>query len=92
LKHTRKKKRDANEADIVRTLRTVGCSVLLLEDDRRKGVPDLLVAYDNKMWLMEVKAPGKDFSKEQIEWLETWQTPVHVVHNEEEALRLVARL
>jgi len=50
------KRRDANEATIVIALRAVGASVLHLDG---KGVPDLLVGYEGKTHLLEVKNPNQ---------------------------------
>lgn len=88
----RKHKRDDNEEDIVSALRAVGCSVLVIDNERSGGVPDLLVACQGHMWLVEVKAPGKEMNGKQEDWAKEWRAPVHVVHDEVEALRLVERL
>lgn len=50
------KQRDGNEKDIVAALVDAGASVTRLGDF---GVPDLLVGYDGKTFLLEVKVPSR---------------------------------
>lgn len=47
-------KRDASEPDIVRALESVGATVERLS---AAGLPDLLVGWRGRMWLLEVKLP-----------------------------------
>ena len=47
-------KRDESEPDIVAALEAVGATVQRLSAD---GVPDLLVGWQGRMWLLEVKLP-----------------------------------
>lgn len=62
-------KRDANEADIVKTLENLGCSVVRLVNPL-----DLLVGYMGVTKLCEVKASEKStFSKKQKEFIPTWR-------------------
>jgi len=77
--------RDGNERPIVEALRAAGASVTRLTD---AGVPDLLVGYQGRTYLLEVKLPlgargGKsqrreaeggsgDLTKSQVEWWSKW--------------------
>lgn len=54
MRFHRPKRRDANEADIVRDLEHLGCTVFRLDG---AGVPDLLVGYQGKTFAIEVKNP-----------------------------------
>lgn len=65
-------KRDAAEAAIVKGLRDLGASVLLL-DSRVKGVPDLLVGFRGVNHLLEVKSKGGRLSDAQQEWMLLWR-------------------
>lgn len=47
-------KRDESEPEIVRALEAVGAIVQRLSTE---GVPDLLVGWQGRMWLLEVKMP-----------------------------------
>jgi hypothetical protein len=82
---------DGNHAEIVRALRDAFCSVLDLSRVG-KGCPDILVAFQGRMVLMEIKRPkakgqtaGK-LEKAQEEFRDSWRGPVVVVHSVEEAL------
>ena len=51
------KKRDENEATIVDAMRRLGAKVYLL--DGKAGIPDLLVGWQGRTTLIEVKMDGK---------------------------------
>lgn len=76
--HRQNAARDANEAEIVDALRTIGCSVVRLSE---KGIPDLLVGFKGNTFLLEVKLPlgakgGKSHSeltKDQQAFFEQWR-------------------
>jgi hypothetical protein len=53
--HRRAARRDANEPDIVKALVAAGASITYL--GAPKGVPDLLVGYEGRSYLLEVKLP-----------------------------------
>lgn len=77
--------RDGNEKPIVEALRAAGASVTRLGES---GVPDLLVGYQGRTLLLEVKLPlgargGKsqrreaeggsgDLTKAQVDWRAKW--------------------
>lgn len=89
----RASKVDANQAEIVRALRGVGCSVQPLHAVGG-GVPDLLVGYRNNNFLVEVKDGNKppwarQLTGQQREWHDAWRGNVAVVKDVGEALTLV---
>jgi len=98
----RRTRRDANHAEIVKTLRSVGCSVLDLAAVGG-GCPDLLVAgpahSHNETLLIEVKRPGVAGRKrgrvqnatddKQKTFRDEWRGRVETVASVEEALRIV---
>jgi hypothetical protein len=79
---------DANQPEIVEALRSVGCTVQSLATIG-KGCPDLLVAKDGKTWAMEVKGPKGTLTPDQVEWINAWNAPVHIVRTVDDALQLV---
>lgn len=81
---------DGNHAEIVRALRSAGCSVLSLASLGR-GVPDLLVVRGRDYWLAEVKLPGKPLRPLQEAFRQSWGGPVQVVYSVDDALRMVGR-
>ncbi len=50
------RKRDENEAEIVKALRKVGVYVFLVSGP---GAPDLVCHYRKQWYVMEIKKPGK---------------------------------
>ena len=84
---------DANQSAIVQALRQVGASILHLHTLGR-GVPDLLVAKHDRMWLMELKDGDKSPSKrkltpDEVKWIDAWPGPVYVVESVEDAIAIV---
>lgn len=79
-------KRDENEVEIVKALRAVGASVAHLSS---KGIPDLLVSFRNKLFLMEVKMPGKKLTPEQLKFHENWKGEIHIVKSVDEAIQIL---
>lgn len=81
---------DANHAQIVRALRQIGCSVQSLAQ-LGKGVPDLLVARNGSMWLMEIKdgnkpPSGRKLTEDETSWCARWRAPVYIVESVDDAL------
>lgn len=77
---------DANQAEIVKALRSAGRFVEVLSDVGR-GVPDLLVSWSGKCLLLEVKVPGAKLTPDELEWHRKWLGPsVAVVRSVGEAL------
>lgn len=84
------RKVDANQAEIVDALRSIGCLIADMSAVGR-GFPDLLVSFRGKLLLLEVKNPkahGK-LNKLQREWHANWKGQAAVVHSIEEALQVV---
>lgn len=82
---------DANQQDIVDTLRAYGCSVQSMAAIG-KGCPDLLVW---SPWvgaqLIEVKDGSKPpsarkLTPDQVEYHARWKGPIHIVTTSQEAL------
>jgi hypothetical protein len=92
------KRRDICEKAIVVALRAAGATVQSLD---AKGVPDLLVGFQGRTYLLECKdshnKPGIGMKKtasglrdSQLEWWSKWAGAVPViVTNENEALRAI---
>jgi hypothetical protein len=88
------KRRDANQAQIVRALRQVGATVEILSDIGH-GCPDLLVAPKyGALTLMEVKDGSKLPSEQKLtpdeaQWIELWNSRVFIVKSVDEALAAI---
>ena len=61
-------KRDANEPEIVQAFKDKGISVHRLDKPL-----DLLLGYNNRNYLVEVKVPGKHLNDNQLEFTRLWQ-------------------
>ena len=82
---------DANQKRIVKFLRDLGCSVQPLHAVG-SGVPDLLVGYGTRNFLLEVKDGDKPpsaraLTEPQVKWHESWRGSVFTVINAEDAIR-----
>jgi hypothetical protein len=77
---------DGNQAEIVSALRVVGAHVHSLHQVGG-GCPDLLVCFDGKLYLMEVKASKGRLTDEQKEFMQHF--PVSVVRTITDALRAI---
>ena len=75
---------DATQAEVVKALRAVGCSVVYI-----KLPLDLLVCHRNETMLVEVKEPNGRLTLVQEHFLETWPGRVHIVRGPLEAVAAV---
>jgi hypothetical protein len=85
---------DANQEQVVLALRAVGASVQTLASVG-KGVPDLLVGYQGKTLLLEVKdgrkpPSARKLTEDQLKWHGAWRGgPLGVVDGPDAALRML---
>ncbi|MFZ2488967.1 MAG: hypothetical protein WAZ19_12715 [Anaerolineae bacterium] len=84
---------DANQREIVSTLRAVGATVESLATIGH-GLPDLLVGFRAQNYLLEVKDGAKRASAQRLTsdeavWHETWRGQVQVVTSAWEALEVI---
>jgi len=80
---------DANQPEIVRQLREIGCSVLDTHD-LGKGAPDIVVGWRGYNWLFEVKSDKGRMTPDETTFHLTWQGQIHVIRNVEQALEIMA--
>ena len=85
---------DANQEQVVSALRAAGATVQSLAGVG-KGVPDLLVGFQGKTLLMEVKDGRKTpserrLTEDQVRWHGAWRGgPLAVVDGVDAALRML---
>jgi Holliday junction resolvase len=85
---------DANHEQVVSALRAAGASVQSLAGVG-KGVPDLLVGFQGKTLLMEIKDGRKTpserrLTEDQVKWHGAWRGgPLAVVDGVDAALRML---
>ena len=84
------KKVDKNQASVVKALRDNGADVYLLHMVG-KGIPDLLVAYEGRTILIEVKdGVDKHFTPDQLKFIAGWKGgDLFRVNNEQDAVDLL---
>ena len=83
------RKTDTNQAEIVKALRKLGCSVHSLHKVGQ-GLPDLLVGYRGRNLSVEVKAEKGTYTPDQIAWLDKWRARVYTIRSVEEVCELVS--
>lgn len=77
------KRVDANQAQIVRILRDMGCSVAHMHE-LGKGAPDILVGFRGENFIFEIKDPDKPPSQRRLtedeeKWHTRWKGQVNTV-------------
>lgn len=87
---------DDNQPAVVKALRAVGA---IVEPIHRlgRGVSDLLVSYDQRWTVLEVKDGSKPPSAQKLtpdekKWIAKQKAPVYIVRNEKEAVDVVTNL
>lgn len=76
-------RRDANEPEIVRALRDINASIKRLDDI------DLLVGWQGRNFLLEIKTLNGALKPSQEEMARTWRGQYEIVRSVEEALRAI---
>jgi len=76
---------DANQPDIVKSFRKLGCSVahIHMVGD---GIPDIIVGFQGNNYLIEIKDGSKPPSKRKLtddeqEWHDNWLGSVHIIES-----------
>lgn len=83
---------DGNQAQITQALRKCGCLVQTTHTIGR-GFPDLLIAYQGVMALLEVKMPGAKLTDDEVQWHRKWaDAPVYIVESVEQIPNLLERI
>ena len=76
-------KRDANEKEIVKCFKAHGISVFRLDRPL-----DLLLGYNKKNYLVEVKMLDKALNKKQSEFVEDWKGQWIMIDSIDQAVKL----
>ena len=90
------KRVDRNQAKIVGALRHAGASVWHTHE-AGKGAPDIVVGWERKNYLFEIKDPKQPPSKRRLTddeetFHEYWEGQVDVIHSFEEALEIMTQV
>ena len=90
--YRRAPRRDRNEREVIDALAAMGAAVLPLSG---AGVPDLLVAYRTRLYLLEVKVSRGTLTEAQeatVASLGHVGVQVHVVRTAEDALKAIGAI
>ena len=79
--------RDGNEKEIVNVFRNMGLSV-----ERLNTPLDLLIGYNKKNYLIEVKMPNKKLNKNQIKFVDNWQGQWFMVNSIDQAQQIAVAI
>lgn len=84
---------DVNQKAIVKVLRSVGATVTPTHQ-LGKGFPDIVVGYRGTNFLIEIKDSEQPPSKRKLtpdeqKWHDDWRGTVHIVNNEQDALKAI---
>jgi hypothetical protein len=84
---------DENQPEVVAALRGAGASVQILSAVGH-GCPDILVGYNGRTLLMEIKFPlgtpsHRKLTPPQVEWHARWKGQLAIVHSAKEALDIL---
>lgn len=85
---------DSNHAQIVKELRSLGCSVL--NTHQLKGAFDILVGHKGENYAFEIKDPGKAKSQRKLtekenRFHERWRGQISIIETTEDALKVINR-
>jgi len=83
-------KSDANQQEIIDSLRYLGWSVHATHR-LGSGFPDIVVGVRGENWLFEIKNPEYDckLTDDEQEFFDTWQGQVHVITTAREAIEYI---
>lgn len=81
-----KYKRDGNEAEIVKAMEAIGATVNKING---RDIPDLLVSYRGKWFVMEVKTKIGKLREGQERFQQVNCAPVYVVRTSDEAIEVL---
>lgn len=90
------KRTDANQTEIVKAFRDLGCSVFILSSVG-KGCPDILVGYRNINFLFEIKDGKKPKSARKLTecekvFFEQWNGQVSTISSIDDAVYFINRV
>lgn len=80
-------KRDENEKEIVKFFQIQGISVARLDTPL-----DLLLGYNKRNYLVEIKMPGKGLNKNQKEFTKEWRGQWIMIDSIDQASRLAREI
>lgn len=83
-----KKKVDSNQVELVSHARKMGATVQHLHSVGG-GVPDIVLGYDGKNYLCEIKTLKGKLNELQVCWFDAWEGQVCVIRTKEDINELL---
>lgn len=92
----RKAKVDANQAEVVEALRSLGASVYITSGVG-SGFPDIVVGFRGQNYLFEIKdenqpPSAKKLTEHEVMFAKDWRGQVNTIENVYEALKVMGAL
>lgn len=89
----RSARKDANQDEIVDTLRAIGASVAITHQ-LGGGFPDIVVGFRGETYLIEIKDGSKPpsrrrLTKDEKEFHQSWNGHIAIANNSDEALKII---
>lgn len=84
--HRRNPRRDSNEAAIIGALEQIGATVQPIS---ATGTPDLLVGYQERNYLIEIKTTKGKLTDDQTTWHAAWNGQKAIARTIEEAFAII---
>lgn len=86
-------RKDSNQDEIIKALRQMGATVTSVHQIGN-GLPDILVGFRGKNFLLEIKDGKKPPSKRRLtadekKWFKLWRGHAHVVNSVDEAIEVI---
>lgn len=88
---TYRRKTDANHMTIINGLRSIGASVFSTHRVG-KGFPDAVCGFRGENYLLEIKTPEGDLTRDEIKFFDEWAGQVHVVITIDDALEVIGAI
>lgn len=82
---------DTNQTEIVKFLRSIGASVLVLSQVGH-GCPDILFGIKGQNYLLEIKSAKGDLTESQKEFFDSWGGRAYIVRSVDEVIDLLESL
>ena len=85
------RKTDANHMQIINILRAIGASVFSTHRVG-KGFPDIVCGFRGENYLLEIKTPKGELTRDETRFFDSWAGQVHVVITPDDALEVIGAI
>lgn len=90
----RARRADGNQKALVEQMRSIPGLSVVHTHTVGKGLPDLILGYKGRNYLVEVKDPSQPPSKrkltpDEVEFHESWTGSIHIVEKIEDVIKII---